>query len=391
MIRSSKINERKSSRLNLVFVLFTNIGVGAGTETIVLAYVKNLKEMDQDLMITIVQTDWMATSNNKPVDELTGTDVITFKSPHSTKMYRLLERIPLMSHIIYPFFYITLNNKKIISISKECDVIFFVCQKDILPWTILNPDIRSKTIVSGQCGLFSGSSNKILEKLAFKLINKYQFSLHYLTRSQMLYVGRNGKFDFLLPNGVETDNFYPVNRNDDVTSFVYFGRVDKSKGVPELLEAFKKYPFTDSTLTIIGTGDTVKAVESQKSKNIKYLGYIDHESLYREIPNYDVFIFPTHGEAFGTVVVEAVSSGLFCLVSDNLRGIFDDLESIGAVEYISNTVDGILQAMIKYHGFKVPYEKKLEWHEFIKEHYDWKDIVGRLYERLKEIAEIRNE
>jgi len=396
MIRSSnrdatfKRNEQKSPTLNLVLVLFTNIGIGAGTETTALTYSKYLKEMDQDLKITIVQTDSMSTSNNKPVDKLPGIDIITFRSPHSTKICKLLEKFPLMSSIAYPLFYIILNDKKIRSISKECDVIYFFYHIDILPWAIFNPSIRSKTVIGGHCGFFSTSSYKILGKLTDKLFDKYQFSLHYLTKLQMLDVRRNEKYDFLLPIGAEADNFYPIDRNKDrITRFVYFGRVDKGKGVPELLEAFKKYPFNDSTLTIIGTGDTAKEVESQESGNIKYLGYIDRESFYREVPNYDIFIFPTHFENLPQVVLEAVSSGLFCLVSDNLKGIFDDLESIGAIEYISNTVDGILQAMIKYHGFKVPYEKKLEWHEFIKEHYDWKDISRRLYERLKEIAESR--
>jgi len=390
---SSKVNERKSSRLYLVFVLFTNIGVGAGTETVTLTYVKYLKEIDQNLRIIIVKTDWMSTSKNKPVCDLTDVDVITFKSPHSTKLFRLLERIPFISHtfishIIYTSFYIILNNKMIRSISKECDVIYFVNQVDILPWAVFDPSIRKKTVVSGQCGIFSSSRNEIFGRLIFKILGKFQFGLHYLTKKQVLEVGRNGKYDFLLPNGVETDRFYPINRNDDgITRFVYFGRVDKGKGVPECLEAFEKYPFTDSTLTIIGTGDYAKMLESQEYQDIEYLGYIDRESLHREIPNYDIFIFPTHGESFGLVVVEAVSSGLFCLMSDTQKGIFDDLESIGAIEYIPNTVEGILQAMIKYHGFKVPYEKKLEWHEFIKEHYEWREITKRLYEKLKEIGE----
>jgi len=396
MIRSSnrdptfKRNEQKSPTLNLVLVLSTNIGIGAGTETIALTYAKYLKEMDQDLKIKIVQTDSMGTSNNKPVDKLPGIDIITFRSPYSTKIFKLLEKLPLMSHIAYPLFYIILNDKKIRSISKECDVIYFFYHNDILPWAIFNPSIRSRTVVGGQCGFFSNSSYEILGKLTDKLFNKYQRSLHYLTKSQMLDVGRNEMYDFLLPNGVDSLNFHPKNRDEgSITKFVYFGRVDRGKGVPELLEAFKKYPFNDSTLTIIGTGDTSKEVESQKSQNIRYLGYINHEYLNLEIPNYDIFVFPTHIEPFGTVVVEAVSSGLFCLVSDTLRGVFDDLESTGAIEYISNTMDGILQAMIKYHRFKVPYEKKLEWHEFIKEHYDWKSIVGRLYERFKLIAESR--
>jgi glycosyltransferase involved in cell wall biosynthesis len=379
---------QNKNRYNFVFVLFTNIGVGAGTEVAVLNYVKYLKEIDQNLKITIVQTDWMANSNNKPIYKLTDVDVITFKSPHTIKIYKFLEKISLIplsvSLFFYILFYIILNNRKIKSISKECDVIYFVYALDVLPWAIFNPSIRSKTVVAGQCGLFYKHINKIL----FNLPNKYQFGLQYLTKIQMLKVGRYGKHDFILPNGVETDKFYPINKNDEATRFVYFGRLEKSKGILELLEAFKKYPFNDSTLTIIGTGELTKIVESQKSQNIRYLGYIDHESLYREISNNDIFIFPTYGETFGTVVIEAVSSGLFCLVSDKLKGIFDDLESIGAIEYIPNTVDGILQAMIKYHGIKVPFDKKLEWHEFIRQHYEWKEISRRLYEKLIEIAEL---
>jgi len=387
---------QNKNRYNFVFVLFSNIGLGGGTETAVLNYVKYLKEIDQNLKITIVQTDWMFTSNNKPVDKLTDVDVITFKSPYSMRIYKLLEKTPLITniiHYIYTFFYIVLNNKKIRSISKESDVIYFTSNIDILPWSIFNPSIRSKTMLGGELGFFYYKSNDlsikgILRKINFKLFNKYQFALHYLTKKQMLEVGRNGKYDFILPNGVDTDKFYPVNRNDVATKFVYFGRLDKMKGIQELLEAFKKYPFNDSKLTIIGTGEFTKMVESQKSQNVRYLGYIDHETLYKEIPNHDIFVFPTYGETFGMVVIEAVASGLFCLVSDKLKGIFDDLESIGAIEYIPNTVDGILQAMIKYHGFKVPYEKKIEWHKFIKDHYDWKNISIRLYEKLKEIAEI---
>jgi glycosyltransferase involved in cell wall biosynthesis len=382
---------------NLVFVLPNNIGFGGGGEVVVQSYVKYLKEIDKNLKITIVQTDWMSTSNNKPVDKLSDVDVITFKSPYSMKIYKLLEQTPLITniiHYIYAFFYIILNNKKIRLISKECDVMYFVNHADILLWLIFNSNIRSKTILGGHGGFFYNEGNdltikgRILNKIYFKLYNKYQFPIHYLTEKQMLEVGIYGKYNFILPNGVNTDKFYPINRNDEATRFIYFGRLEKSKGILELLEAFKKYPFNDSTLTITGTGELTKMVESQKSQNVRYLGYIDRETLYKEIPNHDIFIFPTYGESFGMVVVEAVSSGLFCLVSDKQKGIFDDLESIGAIEYIPNTVDDILQAMIKYHGFKVPYEKKLEWHKFIKEHYDWKNISIRLYEKLKEIAEI---
>ncbi|MGC8663999.1 MAG: glycosyltransferase [Thermoplasmata archaeon] len=150
---------------------------------------------------------------------------------------------------------------------------------------------------------------------------------------------------------------------------------------------FNRYPY-DDTLTVIGTGELVNLVKNSPRK-IDYEGFIDREILPEKIADHDIFIFPTHGETFGIVVLEAVASGVFCLVSEKLKGIFDDLESIGAITYIQDTSEGILNAMIKYRNVRPTYEKKLQWHRYIEENYDWKIISKELYNKIVMISKAK--
>ncbi|MGC8981985.1 MAG: glycosyltransferase family 4 protein [Minisyncoccia bacterium] len=403
------------AQIKVAFVLFTNIAVGAGTETSVQTYALQLRKLDPEIEITIVQTDWMASSSNAPLlkSSIEGINLLTLHSPHSFKFYKWIDNnlSPFMqlfmSFSLYPFIYILINHNQIKKISKESDVIYFVNLSDSFLWLILNEPVRKKNIESGHCGLIPFPRYKyikgLLNKFVYKIFNRFTFSYHYLTNSQALDVKRHNKYDFILPNGVDTDRFKPLKKdlssqnttnniqeNDTKhpTKFIYFGRLDRSKGVAELIDAFNRYPY-DDTLTVIGTGEFVNLVKNSPKK-INYEGFIEHEILPERISDHDIFIFPTHGETFGIVVLEAVASGLFCLVSEKQKGIFDDLEAIGAIKYIPDTSEGILNAMIKYRNFKPTYEKKLQWHKYMEENYDWKKISKELYKMIVMISNAKN-
>jgi len=403
------------AHIKVAFVLFTNMAVGAGTETVVQTYASQLKKLDSEVKITIVQTDWMSSSSNAPILKSSigdGINLLTLHSPHLSKFYKWVDtKLPhfmksIMSFSLYPFIYILINHKQIKKISKESDVIYFVNQSDSFAWLILNEPIRKKNIESGHCGLISFPKNRhtrgLLNKFGYRIFNRWSFSYHYLTNSQALAVKRHNKYDFILPNGADTDIFRPLKKDlssqntmtniqkNDIkhpTKFVYFGRVDRGKGVAELIDAFNRYPY-DDTLTVIGTGELVNLVKNSPRK-IDYEGFIDREILPEKIADHDIFIFPTHGETFGIVVLEAVASGVFCLVSEKLKGIFDDLESIGAITYIQDTSEGILNAMIKYRNVRPTYEKKLQWHRYIEENYDWKIISKELYNKIVMISKAK--
>jgi len=138
-------------------------------------------------------------------------------------------------------------------------------------------------------------------------------------------------------------------------------------------------------LMIAGTGKYSDIASSVNSNNYSYLGFVDEKDLPEIYASADIFIYPTYGETFGLVVVEAVSSGLFCLVSNKLRGIFDDLEELGAIKYIDNTVDSIYKYLNEYQNYKVDYNKKLKWHNYVEENYGWYNLSKKLYNYMMDM------
>jgi glycosyltransferase involved in cell wall biosynthesis len=60
---------------------------------------------------------------------------------------------------------------------------------------------------------------------------------------------------------------------------------------------------------------------------VRYMGTIDHDNVYAVLADYDLFFFPTHGENFGHVILEALISGCPVLISDQTP--WRDLDQAG--------------------------------------------------------------
>jgi glycosyltransferase involved in cell wall biosynthesis len=62
-----------------------------------------------------------------------------------------------------------------------------------------------------------------------------------------------------------------------------------------------------------------KNIISTMSNNIEinYCGSVPHEKVNEIMSNHDLFLFPTHGENFGHVILEALVAGCPVLISDN--------------------------------------------------------------------------
>lgn len=110
--------------------------------------------------------------------------------------------------------------------------------------------------------------------------------------------------------------------NDDSVMFGFVGRLDRDKGINELLEAFRivldDYP--DAYLIIIGRADKVDTLDpdlyqwSRTSPNVIYIGEVNNVEKY--ISAMDVFVLPSYREGFGTVVIEAEAMAVPVIVTD---------------------------------------------------------------------------
>ena len=112
---------------------------------------------------------------------------------------------------------------------------------------------------------------------------------------------------------------------------LYLSRIEKRKGIYDLLEAYEILNHPDKTkfvytLNICGDGsevENIKAlVKARKLKNINIQGYVEgklKEEAFREA---DLFILPSHGEGMPNAVLEAMGFGLPVLTTP-VGGIMD--------------------------------------------------------------------
>ena len=134
----------------------------------------------------------------------------------------------------------------------------------------------------------------------------------------------------VIPGAVDTSRFHPP--PDGVapppTRLLYHGRVDRRKGVFELLDAFEmlRSAGRDVTLTLSGIGPdhdeaAARCVTIPAAEATGHIAYDDAPGLYRR---HGLFVSPTHAEGFSNTILEAMATGL-PIVSCDAVGVVDCL------------------------------------------------------------------
>jgi glycosyltransferase involved in cell wall biosynthesis len=133
---------------------------------------------------------------------------------------------------------------------------------------------------------------------------------------------RTGKRCFLMARGVDTELFHPSKRSrdkdKDVFTIGYVGRITTEKSVEALVEieaGLLAAGITDFRLLIVGQGASEDYLRSNL-RNADFAGVLRGEELARAYANMDVFAFPSRTDTFGNVVLEAMSSGVPALVTN---------------------------------------------------------------------------
>jgi glycosyltransferase involved in cell wall biosynthesis len=108
----------------------------------------------------------------------------------------------------------------------------------------------------------------------------------------------------------------------------FVGRLTRDKGIRELVDAFciLRAEGKDIRLLLLGdfeAGDPVDAATGQRIRNdpgIRWLGYVPQPAPYYALM--DVFVFPTHREGLGRVLLEAAAAAR-PVVSTHTTGVVD--------------------------------------------------------------------
>lgn len=164
---------------------------------------------------------------------------------------------------------------------------------------------------------------------------KAQFSRYFLQRAVKANIRRadytisfGGKLDSILqgitdkskiweiPGGIESTWLTgAVPAPTTKTRFVFIGRYERRKGIPELNAAIKSLP-SDTPFTIDFIGN-IPAEQRIYGPNVCYHGKIASEADIKDLlANCDVLVCPSYAEGMPTVIMEAMACGLAIIATD---------------------------------------------------------------------------
>ncbi len=125
----------------------------------------------------------------------------------------------------------------------------------------------------------------------------------------------------LMPRGVDAAVFHPSNRNraaddrDQVLGFV--GRLSVEKNIAGLVQVqddLEKMGHRSFRFLIVGHGGD-EAWLRERLRRAEFTGVLRGEALSAAYANMDLFVFPSHTDTFGNVVLEALASGVPAVVT----------------------------------------------------------------------------
>jgi len=190
-------------------------------------------------------------------------------------------------------------------------------------------------------------------------------------------------------NGVSIDKIIEKMSSVDFP-ILFLSRIEKSKGIYELLESFrmihKKYPHV--SLRFCGDGTKLNTLKKQihKTESVFFTGYIDNKNKIREYSNAQVFILPSYHEGLPNSIVEAMSFGL-PVITTSVGGIpdifIDGVNGILLKELNQTTIFNALEHYITNIGDRK--DTALYNFNYAKGKFYKEDVVVRLSHIINEV------
>ena len=158
-----------------------------------------------------------------------------------------------------------------------------------------------------------------------------------------LYLEDGNDYDYIV-NGVDGENYYAISRHEKIslrrklgisehfTVYISSGQFIKRKDQETIIKGFLKAGITNSMLILLGNGPLLEGLKKKYCayRHIIFVGNVNNVCDY--LQSSDVYISAAHAEGMPMGVLEAVSCGLYVILSDILphREILDNRNIIGA-------------------------------------------------------------
>jgi len=126
----------------------------------------------------------------------------------------------------------------------------------------------------------------------------------------------------VIPNGIDADQFRPARASTETITLLSLSRLVPRKNVPVLIEAVGQLVQEGETrlvLLVAGTGPESEKIEQLAQARpgfVRFLGFVDEERKRALLAEADVFVQLSTREGLSIATLEALASGLPCIVSD---------------------------------------------------------------------------
>lgn len=241
--------------------------------------------------------------------------------------------------------------------------------------------------IDWQRAKWGGFASKYI-KFGEKVAAKYADEIIVLSKSmQQYFMDTYGRKTVFIPNGVSK----PVLRSPQIIKekfgldkdeyILYLGRLVPEKGITYLIEAFKNVD-TDKKLVISGgSSDTDKYIRNLKNLSkgddrIIFTGFVQGQMLEELYSNAYLYCLPSDLEGMPLSLLEAMSYGNCCLVSD-IAECAEVVEDKALIFKKSDVFD--LENKLSYacNNPKEVQKLKNQASDFICNKYNWNDVVNR--------------
>ncbi len=206
-----------------------------------------------------------------------------------------------------------------------------------------------------------------------------------------------GRETIYIPNGISKPEYKAVQEIQEKWNLckdgyiLFLARIVPEKGIHYLIEAYKQLP-TDKKLVIAGGSSHSKEYYSQLIKmsadneNIIFTDFVGGRTLEELFSNAYIFVLPSDVEGMAIGLLEAMSYGNCCLVSDipeNTEVVEDKAVTFkhGNVEDLRQQLEFLLQSPDKVSE----YQKIAA--DFICNKYDWDHVVDKTLDVYRGVRE----
>ncbi|MEZ4412186.1 MAG: glycosyltransferase [Gemmatimonadales bacterium] len=139
--------------------------------------------------------------------------------------------------------------------------------------------------------------------------------------------------------------------SDDAFILLHVGRLAAEKGVERILAGFaaaqRALPEREVRLIIAGVGPREAALRADAPEGVSFLGNLDRGSMLPTLyASADAFLFSSHTETLGLVILEAMASGL-PVIAAPAGGVADHLrDDVNGIAYPPGDISAMARAIL---------------------------------------------